>query len=250
MTRLLLLVLLLFVSLWLISPIIHLGEVDPLALVVGVVAIWFVWQENRRNNTPIVRVRECEGSSVQESSRNDGQIFQQFRILLQNCGVSLWNVKVAIRFKHKNYGGTCSYELTPKSPVEANDTVEFARGMLAEYELNSDKFSSSLGLAMRASLTKLENAGKQEAKICVYSQGYLACSIPIGNFQDRIKGQWNRFAYKVNGLFEKTVERPGLCPLLIVPRYVPTFLAFEDKLTYFIWALKQDAEREREVPAD
>ena len=241
MKRLLLLVLLLFISLWLISPIIHFGEVDPLALVVGVVAIWFVWQENRRNNTPIIRVRECEGS---EHYGNDGQISQRFRVLLHNRGISLWNMTVVICFKHKNYSGDCSYELIPKNPVEANDAIEFARGMLAEYELNSDKFSSSLGLAMRASLTKLENAGKQEAKICVYSQGYLACSIPIGNFGDRIKGQWNRFAYKINSLFKKTVERPGMCPVLLTPRYVPMFLTLEDKLTYFILALKQEAEQD------
>ncbi len=245
MTRLLLLVLLLSISVWFISPVIQFGQVDPLALVVGVVAIWFVWQETRRNNTPIVQVLECQGSEVYEI----GGRFQQFRVLLHNRGISLWNVTVTVCFNHGSHGHTCAYELPPKKHTNGDNAGEFARGMQAEYELTLKKPLSPFALAMRDSLLKLENAGKQKAKICVYSQGYLAYSIPIGSFVDRTKGRWNQFAGKINGRFEKTVERPGMCPLLIAPKYVPTFLTLEDKLTYFVWALKQDSQREREGSA-
>jgi hypothetical protein len=82
---------LLLVSIWLVSPLIQFGTIDPMALVVGIVAIWFVWQETRRNNTSIVRVTECEGAGHQ-SYENNSQFFGQLRIKVQNQGISLWNI--------------------------------------------------------------------------------------------------------------------------------------------------------------
>lgn len=234
----------LLISLRLAAPVFQFGPADPLALVVGVVAIWFVWQETKRNNTPIVKIKECKGFSQQSVYENNGQLFHEVSVVLENRGVSLWNMSVAVQFRGADESGmspddsgTFLFQLSPKVDRDSDPEqpplgrVEFARGMFAEYAIKSYKIQERGGGAY---LGKLRDCWKQKARICVYSQGYLACSVRVGGFWDWIKGCWNRFAYKVNRHFEKTIERPGQVPLLKAPEIIPTFSVLDHGLMYFI----------------
>jgi hypothetical protein len=251
MTGKLLLTSLLLVAVWLLSAIMQFGPTDPMALVVGVVAIWFVWQETRRNNTPIIKVKECEGTGQESLYENDRKLFHLLRILVQNRGVSLWNMGIAIRFRlHES--GTMTFHLSPhvdhNSPPSAdcppNGPVEFARGMIAEYSIKSYKLVLPGAVE---SLLRLKDARLQAAEICVFSQGNLACAIRVGGPWDRLKARWNRFADNVNRRFEKTIERPqGPCPLLIQPKILPTLFVLEHNLMNFVHGLENEREYNRQ----
>ena len=77
----------------------------------------------------------------------------------------------------------------------------------------------------------------------MYSQRYLAYSIRIGGFWDGVKCRWNRLSQEFNRRFDRTIDRPAQCPLLIPGSIFPTFsLTIEDKLIYFLWALRHEGE--------
>ena len=198
--------------------LIHFGDVDPLALIVAsfatfisLLAFWLTWQETRRSNTPIVKMRECDASS--EIHHN--QCFQKFRILLHNQGISLWNVTVHIEFTGGEGGGQYAFEMSPTgrnldNPIRENASAEFARGMLGEYNLNSAGFNGVPGgyeITMKA-FDGLRRPRKQKARIVIRSQDYEASSIRIGGFGDRMKDRWNWLARKINWWFFDLPEPP------------------------------------------
>jgi hypothetical protein len=238
---------LLVVSIWLVSPLIQFGAIDPMALVVGIVAIWFVWRETRRSNTAIVKVTECEGSCCRSVYENNCQFFQRLRVKVQNQGISLWNMGIAIRFQLDG-GGNMTFHLSrhfdeeSPEPVEPTGPVEFARGMIAEYSSKSYKFTPRGGAE---GLLRLKDARKQKAEICVFSQCNLACTIRVGGRWERLKACWNRLAYRINTRFDKTVERPnGPCPLLIPGKILPTFFVLEYGLANFIRGLREEFDHQ------
>jgi hypothetical protein len=91
-------------------------------------------------------------------------------------------------------------------------------------------------------IRQLEDTRKQKARICIYSQGYLAYSIRIGGFWDRAKGRWNKWAFSINRRFEKTVERHGDIPLIKEFKPLPTFLCLENALMNFARETTRDYE--------
>lgn len=241
-----LLVILLLILLLVLSPIIHFGAIDPMALIVGIVAIWFVWQETRRNNTPIVKVTKCQGSCRQSIYENNGQFYQQLLIRVHNRGISLWNLSVAVQFRMEDRG-SMRFFLSPhvdqNSPpqMEApSGPVEFARGMVAVYSIKSYKYGLPGSLD---SFCRLNNARKQCAEICILSQGNLAYTIRVGSWSDRLKSKWNRFAYSINSRFDKTIEQPGQpCPMLIQGKLLPTFFVLEHGIMNFVNGLKEEQQ--------
>ena len=192
----------------------------------------------------------------------------------------MWDVKVGLEFLDNHLFASQSCELRPKSNDEdsfadqfidrtttptltaAQETrpAEFARGMIAEFEITSKKWlpfpnGKEMFVQLFAGLT---DARKQRARIVVYSQGYQAYSIAIGGFWDRLKGKWNRLAYKINSRFDKVVENPyakrttspdnpgqatlNNAPMLIQGKILPTFLTLEDKLMAFVWCVRRRDE--------
>jgi hypothetical protein len=241
-----LLISLLLISIWLVSPLIQFGAVDPMALVVGVVAIWFVWEETCRNNTPIVKVTKCEGSGQQSVYENNGKFFQQLRITVHNRGISLWNVGVAVEFWMEDRGSMRWFlsphvdENSPPPNESPGGPVEFARGMVAEYSIKSYKCTRP---GIFEPFFRLKDAGKQQAGICVFSQGNLAYRVRVGGGWDRLKSRWNRFAHSINSRFDKTIEQPGEpCPLLVEGGILPTFFVLEHGIMSFVRGLKSEQQ--------
>src|ERR1035441_5457089 len=96
---------------------VHFGDTDPLALIVGsfatiisLLAFWLTWQETRRSNCPIVKVKACEGTD-RRSRQGGWQQSQEFTIVLHNRGISLWEIDVSLEFREivgKDLFGSCS----------------------------------------------------------------------------------------------------------------------------------------------
>ncbi len=262
--------------------LIHFGDTDPVALlialaalVVSVVALWLTWLESRRNNSPIVKVKACRGN--RSLSRQHGwQEAQEFVIALHNRGISLWDMKVYLEFRGEQIIGGGAYEMTPRSksegqfvrsvPVIAEPTpekhpAEFARGMIAEFEITSRKlYPGVTSEDFVAWFSQLTDARKQRARITIHSQDFQVCAIPVCGLWDRLLGRWsrllwNRLASRVNSRFDKVIENPyGSCgqpeldnaPMLIPGKVLPTFLTLEHQLMAFVWYVRQQKQQPAE----
>lgn len=264
-----------------LRALIHFGDVDPLAFIVAtfatfisLLAFWLTWQETRRNNRPIVKVRACEGK--ESLSRFDGwQPFPEFTIVLSNRGISLWDVEVWLEVLGEEHGSFAyQFRRTSKDerlfgghfigvspspsplPLQNNHPTEFARGMITEYQISSKHLYPNVSPEMFIdSFSGIKDIRKQRARITVHSQGYEVYSIPISGAVDRLKGRWNRFAYSINGRFDKVIPKRVLTPgnsdqamLDNVPwriqgKILPTFLTLEDKLFFFLWRVRQQKQQ-------
>ncbi|MEX2121034.1 MAG: hypothetical protein WD847_15690 [Pirellulales bacterium] len=80
----------------------------------------------------------------------------------------------------------------------------------------------------------LESPTLQYARLCIYSQGYLAKSIRIGGYRDKLWSMWNAVAYKINRQFETTKEG-----IVWAPKIVPQAQVIHTNLMYFIQALQR-----------
>jgi hypothetical protein len=217
-----------------------------------------------------VKVRACQGNES-ISVQGGWQQSQQFVIALHNRGISLWDMKVYLQFLDRHLISGGSYEMGRRSkdqgqfarsvpqttePTPEKHPTEFARGMIAEFEITSAKLYPGVTSAeFAARFSQLTNARKQRASITVHSQDFQACSIPISGFWDRSKRQWNWFADKINRRFDKVIPNPyggsgqpelDNAPMLIPGRKLPTFLTLEDKLMAFVWQVRQQKQQTTE----
>ena len=213
--------------------------VDPLALAVALVAIWFTWMETRRNNRTILKVLDCKGSS-EMSIETQGRIVDKFEIWIQNRGISLHGVAVAMSFTPKDGCGRCNLPLRRSSKYDMDDSPEFARGMVGKFYLKSNEIREEDMFWFRM----LKNPTTQDTKLNVYSQDYLAYSLRIGGFKEKAKSKWNRFAFWFNNLFtHEHGKNPEGMPIIHMPEILPHFVTIENAIVYFIDQMMSAAER-------
>ena len=259
--------------------LIHFGDTDPVALaialaalVVSVVALWLTWLESQRNNSPIVKVKACRGYK-ELSCQSGPQPSQEFVIALHNRGISLWDMKVYLEFRGENLIGGGAYEMSPRSkserplvrlgplttePTPEKHPAEFARGMIAEFEITSRKLYPGVTIEdFVAWFSQLTDARRQQARITIHSQDFQVCAIPVCGLWDRLMGRWsrllwNRLASRINSRFDKVIENPyGSCgqpeldnaPMLIPGKVLPTFLTLEHQLMAFAWYVRQQKQQ-------
>lgn len=229
--------------------------VDPFAFTVALVAIWVAWAESRRNNRVILKARECRGSSLQ-TARSGSRLYHQFEILIQNRGISLYNVAVSLSFRPKNGAGWLNLPLRcgsdePQEDTSTSGQPEFARGMVARFFLNTnDPQSEALTF-----LQMLEDPRTQDACLNVFAQGYLAYSFRIGGSWDRVRTRWNRLAYWFNNLFQHS-HGPSAWPhrqateIVHIPEILPQCVTLEHALTYFVESTRRKGQRVDNVQVD
>ncbi len=190
---------------------IRFGDSDPLAFLVGlpatiiaICALELTLRENRRNNTPIVTLVSYKGQGIQYPITVGAQVGPQFSIVLRNEGITLWNVAIHLEFHLLPSGSSrTEFSLMKKDDrTQANDKVEFARGMMAEYVLDWGRVRPDNCKMYASNLARLKDFKKQRTSIVIQSQGFDACSIPIGSWSYKSKRVWNWFASQINWWFE------------------------------------------------
>ena len=203
---------------------------DPVAFCTALFAIWFAFHEARKSNNVLIKIRKCVFSGVQSIDENQCRYFSKLTILLQNRGISLHNLHVSLNFAEKNGCGSINVPLKRENSKTSNHD-EFARGMLAEFYFKSYQLND----AQKSLLRDLKDAQKQKARLCVYSQNYLAKTFKAGGTLDRLKHKWNNIAIRIKSGFERQV---GINPegMPIIKRYnvVPTFEILEFNIMSFI----------------
>lgn len=178
---------------------------------------------------------ECSTSGRLEVNENNGEPFDAFKLIVKNCGVALHQLRASITFTPLTSHGTCSYPLNKSN--RNNDFDEFAKGMVVEFGLKSYELDDG----ELASLSLLQKPTIQNAKLCFYSQGYLAATFRIGGYADRIKSKWNGWAYSFNDLFTRKIGTNSEGHNVIrTYRILPSFTVLSVHITNFIqWSNRE-----------
>jgi len=175
--------------------------VNLLALTVGVVAVWYTIQESRRNNSVILRAKECAFTSTY-NEQDERQSFHRLRIVFQNRGIALHDVKVRLVFRVPDRNEIHHIELGRSENQRDHD--EFAKGMIAEFDLKSYRHRREDG---RDRLALLKDPIKQRAEIQVLSQDYLAYTFRSWSLWERMKRQIYLLVVWINWAQTREVRR-------------------------------------------
>lgn len=211
--------------------------VDLCALFVSVLAFTYAAIEIRRNNSVVLKIRECR-CTYSHCAENGGQPFSEFQIVIQNCGISLHHPQVAFSFRDGDGFGNSTFPLEHR-PMFGDGSTEFAKGMIAEFSVKSYELDEN----RRQFLMMLSDCRRQDAAICVYSQGYFAKEFGAGGFTDRMKHAWNEFAYKINSWFERTIELPGGRKGLKTFIFLPRFTVIGFPVSRFIENIRREHDK-------
>jgi hypothetical protein len=210
--------------------------IDYIALIVALWALWYTIRESHHNNNVVLKILEFQASYRQATEENRGQPFHLVKLLIRNHGISLHNLRVILAYDAtiNRGGGSISVQFSHK-PLP--DGSEFAKGMVAEFVLKSYELEKH-EIEM---LKLIKNPSKQHAKLCIYSQNYLAYQIRIGGMIDYLKSKWNSFAFSVNRMLTSKIgtSDDGI-PVIRTFKILPTFIAREQNLANFLEGISED----------
>jgi hypothetical protein len=201
-----------------------------LAFLISIIAI----TEFRRNHTVALRIKDVATSGVQTIDENSRQYFSELRILIQNIGISLHDVNVALSFQSPGGTGVITTPLQrfgPYSKLPIDCKGEFAKGMLADFRFKSYLMRPD----EKQILSLLKNPIKQDATLLIFAQGYLVKQFRIGTGRDLIAKRWNEFTWRINAMFDKHVTPAGSKKtILVTGKVLPKMPAIGREVEIFL----------------
>ena len=211
--------------------------IDPVACILALMAFLYAWRVERRNNTAVVKIMRCTGGRRGSANENDFKMYSHFTVIIRNLGISLHDPAIGMTFGPMG-GNTCVSILMKRTDETPDGKSEFARGMIAEFSFKSYELPDKT----RDLLASLEDPAKQDARLLVYSQGYLSHQVRIGGWEDQIAAAWNDLAYRI----ERLIDRPSgtrkiVRDMLKECKFFPNFGTLKAPLAMFTDALRLDA---------
>jgi len=208
-------------------------NINMMTFCVAVSALWLAVRESRKTSCVLFKIKKCSFEERRSVSENNQNMFSEFRIVLQNRGISLHRVCMSLTFAMEK-GGTVIIPLTCKGHKECKSD-EFARGMIGEFYLKSYELDEG----KKRLLCKLKSSKKQDAHLCIYSQDYLAKHFLIGRLLEGMKIKWNSLAIRVNARFKRRVgANPEGIPVVKHYRIFPVLNAIKPNIMSFIESLQ------------
>ena len=172
-------------------------SVDLVASILAIIALVFAIRVERRNTMPGAKLICCDGhTSGMSVAENRGQPFHEFRVRIRNVGIALHNTTAHLVFNDAGDVSVFSSQMRRLTEIPG-DHEEFAKGMIAEFAIKSYDLDPS----WVARLLELTDPHKQRARIVLKSQGFDAVVLPIGGRIEKLRGTWNRWAFKINQRF-------------------------------------------------
>jgi len=221
---------------------------DPLACLVGLLAILLTIYTLWRSLSVILRVVDATCTMLADPNQGGGRSFWYFRLIIRNMGRPLHDVSVTLVFYEPGGPGLMRFPLRRFSPSDLNGTDshagEFAQGMVGEYGLKTYQMTSAEISGLRL---LLKNPVAQQACFCVYSQGYLAKTLRVGAGIDLTKRRWNEAVRRIDPphrvLVRSTSGRPKFLKTTIhLPRLVCLWPPLADFLRFAPLLARHQAE--------
>src|SRR4051812_7116632 len=112
--------------------------VDYTAVITSWIAIWYTIRESKHNNSVVLKLRHCAASGHWNAGENKGEAFNSLSILVENRGLSLYDLQASIRFSGFDGTGSFNFQLVNRGKKKGG---EFAKGMVAEFGIKSYEFT-------------------------------------------------------------------------------------------------------------
>lgn len=189
-------------------------------LVIALLALWVAYFNFSRANYAVVRVRDCRTSYAQDIRENGGLGFSHFRIILQNLGIPLNNVSMALSYRGKDGSGLFTVPLMSKGTATVREG-QFAKGMITDFSLKTHQMDGDSALW----LAELEDPRRQAASLCLYADGFLVWEYRLDGAGVWFKSRWNRLAVRLNHLLKRRMgtTREGV-PIVKYYSLLPAFV--------------------------
>jgi hypothetical protein len=189
---------------------------DPIAFLTSLFAVWFAWHESRKNNTVLLKIVDVQCTGRQAINENHCQPFMEFRVLIRNQGIALYDPQLALGYTEQSGFGSMTVPLKRRTK-RTGEISQFARGMIAEfgfktYEMDEHDFHM---------LNALKDVADQKARLTLFSQGFVAKVFHAGRWRDRLAQRWNSLAFRLNSKFDRKVGEQHLKRGHFLPADVP-----------------------------
>ncbi len=185
-----------------------------LTTIVALGAFWVAWREVRRNNKPIVRLKDFKGSMAGE--------VRCLKVCIENRGITLQDVSLSLNFRGPGKSG--NYNL-PLQVIKHGNRLDsaFLRGTNAEFELSTADnrvVDFCLSLKLPAS---------QDPAICVWNSGFFVREFCIYRRGDRLRKMWNKLTFKLSWRRKvgEGVEGKGVFKEIALPRFIDRPMCFD-----------------------
>ena len=210
-------------------------SIDPVACIIGTIAIGLALYGLFRTYWIIVRVTETKTGHESNIYENNTALFCAFEMHIRNAGRPLHDVQVVLGFRGSNKRGWVTMPMPYYAPLDRQGNIvhkgEFAQGMAGRFGLKSYQ----QGPWMQA-LSDLKDPVKQLAIVTITSQGYASKKIKLGVGADLISKRWNEFASRINRAFGRKISLEGgrgyTEPAKLVPKVPCVSVALMEFITY------------------
>lgn len=167
-------------------------SVDPLACILGVIAVWLAWAAFRSSTYHIVRVEKLSSSWV--NSLNELECGPNLEVTILNCGLPIHSLKVSLFYLSAGANPMrLTLGLTPLEPIMV---IAFDKGMRGKFALRPLRQPNTSWFEER--IQTLKNPRKQCAAIVIESGSFTVLTIPLVSRLNPMIAVWNRMATSVN----------------------------------------------------
>lgn len=182
---------------------------DPFAFGLAILVAVLAIAAFRRGQMIALKMLHVATAYTRDPADNHGKPYWEFRVVIQNAGISLHNVRLCIRFRAPGTGAQTTVPLYRYSAITntlAGDRDgEFAHGMVADFRLRTHWLDQEIAL-----LAALEDPIAQEARLCMYAEGcFLAREWKIGVGLDNVKRRWNEMIERLHRPSDPRVRPKG-----------------------------------------
>jgi hypothetical protein len=191
------------------------------AVVIALAALAFTIRESRRNNGTVLRVVESAheiGTFFSEAGPNE---HNRYCFTIRNFGIALYNVQVSLEYDMPT-GGIMRVMLRAPSP--ANASGAFHKGTIGRFYLDRLPMPNHTRLLAQ----HLKDPRRQRAVFCLYAQGFLVGTFPIGDWRDRTRQNFNEAIMRCHDRLPGNI-RTFLSDRTGLPRLMFTVLEFQLK---------------------
>ncbi len=217
-------------------------SVDPLATLFAMAALSLGYVAFRASSKVWLRLVEVKSSYSTSVYENNWKGFHDLNVTIRNLGISLHDVRVCLWFRDGD--GSYQHEMQQVRYDKQHETIseksEFKQGMVGAFALKSYHFNDRT-LNM---IAKLDCAKKRDARLKIYSQGFLVHEFRLWQRLYWLRSRWNHFAGRINWKYKKTVVLPDGKETVGERHLLPTFNTDSQfRLECFVKGVVEDAAR-------
>ena len=204
------------------------------------VALWIAYLAYRAAATVWIQLLSVDGAYTESLSENASQGFHHFDITIRNRGLTMQDVKVCLSLMSNN--GNHQFQLQRVQFSDSSIAIEcggeFKPGMVGRFSLKSYQYPN-----LAKSLDGFCGARKNDARIRIYTQGFLVFEARLWHRCYWLRSRWNALAFRVNRKFDKAIVVSDGRELLKLGCVLPLCNDSQFRIESFVEAVNRQVSR-------